>query len=842
MVEFHEAEKNGLLERYTGLFSRVFKLSKPALIACLILGSGAAQAKIIYVNKAVTTPGNGTSWPAAYKYLRDALDHSNSNDQIYVAKGTYFPDEGETGIFGDRELSFELKGQTIFGGFAGTGANPGLRNPSANPTILSGAIWDEPGEDIYWSLHVVVINQSSALDGLIVEKGHASGSDSWAYPPALSYDDGGGCYVRAGKTLSLNGCTFRGNRALANGGAIMVADEAGKVLATNTLFENNGIALIYDITTSIPKGGAIKGRVQAANCRFISNTVSARNYIDGTTSLAEGGAVSGNVTADHCEFTGNMAIAYGDETVDSKAIGGAIAGNVLAKNCSFNANVSQARVDVGVSSGGAISGGSVSATSCSFTGNTSSTGKIVEDDGSGEGGGGAIYVSTGKSVLANCVFVKNSSQIRGGAIHCATTANSDSLVVDNCTFLDNGVSTGFKGAAISCGGIVRMLNNIIWCTDDSVVGFDKTNLVHVIIGGALRNSDVNYPTPSSTAPNIVKGGPAGITDGYGGDVFLGPVSDSIFGGDPLFANLADPDGPDNQWGTADDGLRLTAGSSAIVTGRDPRIPGVTNILPKDVLDIDFDSDVSEFLPLDIAGYLRIQQSYVDMGAYEFGNASQAPEIAVFLTDAAELSDGASVAFGSVVKGRTIKKSLTIKNIGTGVLKNFSFTTSGSAAFALKSPTVTSLRPGTSMNLIVSFKPTGKGKYSATALIASNDANESPFDIRLSGTGVLKSPSLKPSGPAMLASLAFPSTASSDLSSAAVVTTSVAADGSKYLVLTVRKSAEWSERNHSIEVSSNLLDWYSGNHHTTTLLNSSTTLSVRDNTPLSKDEKRYIRLR
>ncbi len=843
MFKFQDAERKCWNDQRARVFSAAGKITKPALMGILILGSGAAQAKVVYVNKAVATPGNGASWSSAYKFLRDALDNSGSKDQIYVAKGTYYPDEGKTGDFGDRELSFELKGQKIYGGFAGKETSLGQRNPTANPTILSGEIWDEPGEDDYWSLHVVVLNQSSTLDGLTVEKGHASGADSWAYPRVPPYDEGGGCYVRGGNTLTLNGCTFRGNRALENGGAIMVADDAGKVIATNCLFENNSVPLIYDITISIAGGGAIKGNVRASNCRFIGNSVSAVNIVKTTTSLATGGAISGNVTADRCTFDGNSAIAFGD---DSVALGGAISGDVVnLTGCSFSSNESSARGAPGISSGGAVCGGAVSAANCYFTRNKGGTGKI-EDDGTGEGGGGAVFVSKGKSTLANCAFVKNTSLVRGGAIQSGTSKNTDSLIVSNCTFLDNGVIDGFRGAALSCGGVVRILNNIFWYTTPAAGGFDQENLIHVVLHGVLRNAAVNYPTPATIAPNIVKGVgiplSRSITD-FVGDIFLGNLSATILTGDPLFVNASDPDGADNKWGTADDGLRPGPGSPAIISAKDPRLPGPTNILPKDVLDIDGDGDVAEFLPLDALGFVRVQQSYVDLGPYEFGMEVQTPEISVSFTGGAELSDGASASFGSVAKGRTLKKSFTIKNVGTGVLKNISFTTSGSAAFTLKTPKVNSLRPGTSMNLIVSFKATAKGKRSATILIASNDANESPFDIRLRGTGVLKSASFNAPSSASLASLVFPHATSSDLSSAAATTTTtVAADGSKYLVLTVRKSADWSLEKHTVEVSSNLLDWYSGTHHTTTLLNSPTTLSVRDNTPLTQGEKRFIRLR
>jgi hypothetical protein len=46
----------------------------------------------------------------------------------------------------------------------------------------------------------------------------------------------------------------------------------------------------------------------------------------------------------------------------------------------------------------------------------------------------------------------------------------------------------------------------------------------------------------------------------------------------------------------------------------------------------------------------------------------------------------------------------------------------------------------------------------------------------------------------------------------------------------------------VEVSPDLLDWYSGTSHTTVLIDDATTLKVRDNTPVTPRTKRYIRLK
>ncbi|MEO5716907.1 MAG: cadherin-like beta sandwich domain-containing protein [Luteolibacter sp.] len=67
-------------------------------------------------------------------------------------------------------------------------------------------------------------------------------------------------------------------------------------------------------------------------------------------------------------------------------------------------------------------------------------------------------------------------------------------------------------------------------------------------------------------------------------------------------------------------------------------------------------------------------------------------------------------------------------------------------------------------------------------------------------------------------------------------------GSNYLAMTVLKPANLNEAIPTIEVSPNLLDWYSGENHTTIIIDSPLILKVYDNTPLKGGKKRYIRLK
>jgi hypothetical protein len=92
---------------------------------CLLLTFGSfAQTStnnIIYVNGKAKGLNNGTSRKNAYTKLQDALAASVSGNQIWVAAGTYYPDQGRTAVSNDRFSAFLLKnGVALYGGFAGT--------------------------------------------------------------------------------------------------------------------------------------------------------------------------------------------------------------------------------------------------------------------------------------------------------------------------------------------------------------------------------------------------------------------------------------------------------------------------------------------------------------------------------------------------------------------------------------------------------------------------------------------------------------------------------------------------------------------------------------------------
>jgi hypothetical protein len=175
--------------------------------------------------------------------------------------------------------------------------------------------------------------------------------------------------------------------------------------------------------------------------------------------------------------------------------------------------------------------------------------------------------------------------------------------------------TGNKGGAIYSTGRVKLFNDIFWHN----LAQPQINLIYITSTGGLRNADVEFPSPLNQAVNLTKGGMAGITAETGAVVSLGDTAVKILSVDPLFVDATNPTGADGIWGTQDDGLRLQTTSPAVDLG-------LSMFLPVDAYDLDNDGNIAELIPVDLAGYDRIQRAALDLGAYEVGDSYQPIQI------------------------------------------------------------------------------------------------------------------------------------------------------------------------------------------------------------------------
>jgi hypothetical protein len=133
-----------------------------------------------------------------------------------------------------------------------------------------------------------------------------------------------------------------------------------------------------------------------------------------------------------------------------------------------------------------------------------------------------------------------------------------------------------------------------------------------------------------------------------------------------------------------------------------------------------------------------------------------PEIDVQRSTGTALTDGTgSEGFGKILTGKTTTTATyTIHNAGTDALTGLAISKDGTHAadFQVSAPSTASLPPGGSATFTVIFKPMAAGTRTCAIHIASNDADENPFDITLAGTGVAPAPEIvvqEPKGKSLL---------------------------------------------------------------------------------------------
>ncbi len=550
-------------------------LSLIAVSACLFMNLK-TQADTIYVNQNAAGTNNGNNWTNAYTSLQDAINAAQDYDEIWVAQGTYKPDQGAGITVGDRTASFPLKSNvSIYGGFNGTETQLDQRNWQTNETILSADLnnndlpnWNNYSENSCHVLSANDVNEFAVIDGFTIKSGWANIE---VYPDnvgggivipsdsdptirnclfTLNYGSSGGgaCWYSVSSDPTFQNCVFRHNNGAFRGGAIYVRPY-GHGYIIDCVFENN---------FSIGGGGAITIRqadTRVFGCEFYNNR-----------SDNHGGAIhiyqGGNPSIDDCTFYQNTGYYGGGIYAHSTDVsitdchfiynnaeqGGGIynynAADFLLARCTFLNN--------GTQTGGAFTayrgGGFYNAASdcrvqdCFFLGNATT-----------EYGGGMATNSYPE--IVNTVFSGNSS-VQGGAFHC----RNDIPSIYNCTFSNN---SGTYGDALfaDSGDTIRVYNSILW--DGTREVYDTSGLV-----------EIYYST--------IKSGWSGTGNNNSDE-------------NPM---LILPNGPDNIPGTADDDVRICEVSPCINTGSNSLIP----------------TDITQ----DITGASRILSALVDKGAYETG--------------------------------------------------------------------------------------------------------------------------------------------------------------------------------------------------------------------------------
>ncbi|KGL62448.1 hypothetical protein PHEL85_2242 [Polaribacter sp. Hel1_85] len=251
--------------------------------------------------------GDGLSWATAKKHLNSALALSdnacNNNREIWVAAGTYYPDEGDGQTNDDRAAMFLMRDMPIYGGFAGFETLLSQRDIRANITILNGDLQqnDNTGTITDNAYHVVGdagLSTLAKLDGFTITGGNANGGFTEGGGGAIiSYSSFatisnciisgnigrfGGAILSLQSSLTLVNCILSGNRA-DEGGAIYNLSNANTTLINCTVSGNN----------ATNEGGAIF--IDAVSSSEIYNSIIWNNQENGATNTA-GASVVNNGT------------------------------------------------------------------------------------------------------------------------------------------------------------------------------------------------------------------------------------------------------------------------------------------------------------------------------------------------------------------------------------------------------------------------------------------------------------------------------------------------------------------------------------------------------------------
>ncbi len=348
-------------------------------------------AGIVYVDAAITVPGNGSSWTQALKFLSDATVAAETNtaiQEIRVAEGTYYP----TGLQSEsnRDSSFAIirGGLKVYGGYPNGG---GTRDYIAHPTVMSGDI-NVAGDSLDNSYHVLVIAgipaeaDSVVVDGFAISGGHAEKNSltSKEYNGLTTYADRGAGIVLievSENTVIRNGTVAR-NFAIMQGGGLFNKESA--VTLTN-------VAILHN------RSGSGGGIYNDSSSPRISHA-----RINGNTGISGGGGM-------YSSGTDSAPIVVNSTISGNSAPNGGGMFSILCAPEFFNVIISG-------NTAGDGGGMYLQSSSAVFT-NTTISGNRAE------GSGGGVFAFSSSPRFTNSIIWGNSAHL-GDDIHNSSSGNN----------------------------------------------------------------------------------------------------------------------------------------------------------------------------------------------------------------------------------------------------------------------------------------------------------------------------------------------------------------------------------------------------------------------------------
>lgn len=172
-------------------------------------------------------------------------------------------------------------------------------------------------------------------------------------------------------------------------------------------------------------------------------------------------------------------------------------------------------------------------------------------------GGGVIFIYS-RGLLVNCSIVNNYATYGGGLLN----SNASSPSISNSIFVGNSAVDGagiynhiYSSPVIN---YTTIANNIASSAGGGLYNFDNSNPV-------IQNTII-WNNTSPAFSGIANNGATPVLSSsivQNGNSPCSNCPNTNGNANPLFKNSSDPDGPDNIWGSADDGLELSVTSPAI---------------------------------------------------------------------------------------------------------------------------------------------------------------------------------------------------------------------------------------------------------------------------------------
>jgi hypothetical protein len=231
--------------------------------------------------------------------------------------------------------------------------------------------------------------------------------------------------------------------------------------------------------------------------------------------------------------------------------------------------------------------------------------------------------------LSHTVFANNSL---GAAIYNKTNSSPR---LTNCLITGNGASAGNSTGGISNNGNSNpVIKSSTFYGNNYQDGLIYSNNSSPVITGSIlwgksaNGMIVNNGGTATVSYSIVEGGFAGTGN---------------INSDPLFVNAADPDGTDNIFATADDGLMINRSSPAVDADKSGTAP-----------------------PFDLLWTPRPTGLGVDLGVYEVGYAPVVPTVAI-TASSTNICVTESITFNAAVTNEGATPAYQWKKNGTPII-------------------------------------------------------------------------------------------------------------------------------------------------------------------------------